>query len=253
MSLSNPNANGQANPSTRWFEWNGGQGVVNYYDSANKKTVSVPLPFTFILLDELATVRGWHDPSSSGIYANEVRDTRQDVLTVKAFKGGTLAEGLYRDIKDRVAASGGSFTTNCYLAFKEGGNLQMGTLRLKGAALGAWMEFRKQNRRTAYGKSIRIDGFTEGKKGSVTYRMPTFALGDISPETLALATELDKTLQEYLDGYLARAKQVLTEVLPQTPNPTAPEPWDGGPPIEAYAADALNQHGVDITDDDVPF
>ena len=130
----------------------------------------------------------------------------------------------------------------------------MGTLRLKGAALGAWMEFRKQNRRTAYGKSIRIDGFTEGKKGSVTYRMPTFALGDISPETLALATELDRTLQEFLDGYLSRAKQNLTEALPQTPStdPTAPEPWDDGPPIE----DAQKTHAGDsvyITDDDIPF
>jgi len=256
MSLSNTNENGQPNPSTRWFEWNGEQGVINYYDKEKKETVTVPLPFTFILLDELACVRGWHDASKSGIYSNEVKDTRTDALVVKAFKGGTLAEGIYRDIKDRVTSKeiGGSFTTNCYIAFKDG-NLWMGTLRLKGAALGAWMEFRKQNRKNVYGKAIRIDGFTEGKKGRITYRMPTFALHEISPETLTLATELDKTLQEFLDGYLSRTKPNLTEVTSQEPIRTdAPEPGDDGPvPVEAYADVEPNQHGVYITDEDVPF
>ena len=256
MSLSNPNENGQANPSTRWFEWHGEQGAINYYDKEKKENVSVPLPFTFILLDELATVRGWHDASSSGIYSNEVKDTRQDALVVKAFKGGTLAEGLYRDIRERVASVGGAFNAQCYIAFKDGANLVMGALRFKGAALSAWMEFRKQQRKNVYGKAIRIDGFTEGKKGRITYRMPTFALHEISPETLTLATELDKTLQEFLDGYLSRTKPNLAEVTSQEPaiQPDAPEPGDDGPvPVEAYADVEPNQHGVYITDEDVPF
>ena len=249
MSLSNPNENGNPNPSTRWFEWNGQHGVVNYYDKGTKKTISVPLPFTFILLDELATVRGWHDASSSGIYSNEVKDTRQDALIVKAFKGGTLAEGLYRDIKDRVNAVGGSFNTNCYIAFKDGASLGLGALRFKGASLGSWMEFRKQYRKEVYGKAVKIGGFTEGKKGSITYRMPTFALSEISPDTLALAIELDKTLQEFLDGYLSRTKPYLAEIESQSPapvlHPDAPEPGDDGPSVEAYES-------AGITDADLP-
>ena len=80
-------------------------------------------------------------------------------------------------------------------------------------------------------------------------------LKDNQPFTLEMANAGWRTLQEFLDGYLSRAKQNYTEALPQAPaaDPTAPEPWDDGPPIEAYAADALNQHGVDITDDDIPF
>ena len=72
-----------------------------------------------MLLDQLGGVRGWHEASESGIYSNEVKDTRQDMLVVKAFKGGILAEGIYKDIKDRVNALGGQFVANCYLAFKD--------------------------------------------------------------------------------------------------------------------------------------
>ncbi len=80
MSRSNPNENGNPNPSTRWFEWNGEHGLVRYYDKQAEQQVEVGDDFTFMLLDQLGTVKGWHDASDSGIYANEVKDTRQDVL-----------------------------------------------------------------------------------------------------------------------------------------------------------------------------
>jgi hypothetical protein len=247
MSLSNPHENGTPNPSTRWFEWNGEHGAVNYYDKESKKNVSVGIPFTFILLDELASVRGWHDPSSSGIYSNEVKDTRQDVLVVKAFKAGTLVEGIYRDIKDRVNTLGGSFTANCYLAFKnESGQLVIGTLRFKGAALGAWMEHRKQCRRDFYSKAIKITGFTEGKKGRIVYRVPTFAMIDIGAETMADAVELDKQLQEFLSGYLSRTKQDQVDIAKPKTNPDNNGYIDEEPPVDAY-------NDVQITDDDIPF
>ena len=101
MSRSNPQEH-LSNPAVRWFEWNGEKGVIRFYDKDAKTNVDVPLPFTFLLLDQLATVRGWHDASASGIYANEVRDTTKDTLVVKSFKGGTIAEGLYKDIKADV-------------------------------------------------------------------------------------------------------------------------------------------------------
>jgi len=216
MSLSNPHEKGQPNPSTRWLEWNGEHGTISYYDKDAKQNIPVQLPFTFILLDELGSVRGWHDASQSGIYSNEVKDTRQDALIVKAFKGGTLAEGVYRDIKDRVNSLGGSFNTNCYIAFKnENGDLHIGAIRFKGAALAGWMEFRKQHRSDFYSKAIKIDGFLEGKKGKVVYRIPQFAMTQISPQTIEAAVGLDKTLQEFLKGYLSRNKQDQTEIVSQ--------------------------------------
>ncbi len=207
MSRSNPNDNGTPNPAVRWFEWNGEQGVVRYYDKEAKKNVDVGADFRFMLLDQLGSVRGWHDSSESGIYSNEVRDTRQEPFIVKSFKGGTLAEGIYKDIKDRVTSVGGQFVANCYIAFKSDGEpLKIGSIRFKGAALSAWMEFCKAHRGVLYSKAIRINGFTEGKKGRITFRVPVLKVTEVSRETDAAAVALDKELQKFLSGYFKRTK-----------------------------------------------
>lgn len=230
MSRSNPTENAP-NPAVRWFAWHGEQGTVRYWDKDAKQNVDNALT-SFLLLDELATVRGWHDPSQSGIYANEVRDTRKDLLVVKAFKGGVLAEGLYADIKDRVGNLGGSFVANCYIAFKrDGGELAIGVLQFKGAALGAWMEFRKAHRAELYKKAVQITGFTEGKKGKVVFRVPTFALLDVSKATDEAATALDKELQAWLTAYLARNTHDQATAAPSVTTEIAPE-YDDSPVVD---------------------
>lgn len=207
MSRSNPTDN-SPNPATRWFEWDGSAGNIRYYDKATKANVTVPIPFTFMLLDQLATIKGWHDQSESGIFSNEVKDTRAEPFVVRAFQGGTLAEGFYKNIRDRVIALGGHFTTNCYIAYKvdSAGTLDIGSLQFKGAALSAWMEFTKNSRADLYKKAVRLDGRIEGKKGKIFFQTPTFGLIPISEEADKQATELDKVLQEYLKGYFGRTR-----------------------------------------------
>lgn len=206
MSRSNPTES-SSHPCTRWHEYDGANGNVRYYDRDSKTNVPVADGFRFILLDELAVVKGWHDASDSGITSNEVKRIDRDPITVKAFKGGVLAEGLYSKIRDRVVNLGGHYTANLYIAFKpDSGALAIGSLQLKGAALGAWMEFAKKNRGEIYKKSIVIRGSNEGKKGKVVFKTPIFHLTDISPETDAQAMALDKALQEYLTGYFGKSK-----------------------------------------------
>src|SRR3990167_6210789 len=154
MSRSNPTDN-SPHPCTRWIEWDGSNGEFRYYDKEQKTKVSLTDSLTFILLDQLATVKGWHDASDSGIFSNEVRDIRQDVLVVKSFKGGTLAEGTYKTIRDRIIAHGGHFTANLYASIKIGEELAIASVQFKGAALSAWMEFSKENRSELYKKAIR--------------------------------------------------------------------------------------------------
>jgi hypothetical protein len=244
LSRSNPSENTNPNPSTRWFEWNGEHGLIRYYDKETKKNIDVGSDFTFILLDQLGSVRGWHDASDSGIYSNEVKDTRQEVLVVKSFKGGTLAEGIYKDIKDRVNSVGGQFVANCYIAFKLDKTLAIGSLRLKGAALGSWMEFTKANRADLYKKAVKIHGFTEGKKGRITFRMPVLTLADISPTTDAQAIALDATLQEFFASYFQRTKREQVEVHDNHQDDSA----DGDAPYDDTDAPI-----TDLTDDDIPF
>lgn len=240
MSRSNPNVNAP-NPAVRWFEWNGEHGTVRYYDKTDKKNVEVPLPFTFLLFDELASVRGWHDASESGIYANEVRDTTKDVLVVKTFKGGTLAEGLYKAIKERVYTQGGQFVANCYVGVKLDVGLAICSLRFKGAALAAWMEFRRAHRSDLYDKAVRITGYTEGKKGRIVFRVPTFELKDVSAETNDQAIKLDKTLQDWLESYLQRKTH------DQAEEPADDEGDDDG------SQPSDDEYRAAITDNDIPF
>jgi hypothetical protein len=240
MSRSNPHENGTPNPAVRWFEWNGENGIVRYFDKDAKQNVDVGADFTFVLLDELGCVRGWHEPSQSGIYSNEVKDTRQDVLIVKSFKGGQLAEGLYKDIKDRVNTVGGQFNANCYIAFKNGGgDLSIGSLRFKGAALGTWMEFRKAHRSELYSKAVRIKGFTEGKKGRITFRMPILEIVDVSVADDRAAQRLDKQLQDYLAGYLKKTKRDQVDAAHVSDEDVAGSYDEQAPPP--------------LTDDDIPF
>jgi hypothetical protein len=243
MSWGNPHENAP-NPSTRWFEWNGEKGLVRYYDKEAKTNMDVALPFKFLLLDQLGSVRGWHELSKSGIHSNEVRDTRADILIVKAFKAGVLAQGIYRDIKDRVNAVGGSFNANCYIAFKNGNEMSIGSIRFKGAALGAWMEFTKAHRGELTKKAVVIHGTTEGKKGRIIYRMPAFTTADVAPEAARIATALDAELQAWLAGYLKRnlADRVAAPVA-HVPD----EDFGGEPPPDEYFQSSP------VTADDIPF
>jgi hypothetical protein len=248
MSRSNPHENGAANPAVRWFEWNGEKGLVRYYDKDAKQTVEVGSDFAFMLLDQLGSVRGWHDASDSGIYSNEVKDTRQDVLVVKAFKGGTIAEGIYKDIKDRVNSEGGQFVASCYIAFKNSGDkLAIGNIRFKGAALREWMEFTKAHRSDLYKKAIRINGSTEGKKGRVVFFVPVLTVKDISPDTDKAATALAGELQEFLAGYLKKNKRDQADAVARHVSDEEIGADDDIPPPSD------NDRMEPITDDDIPF
>jgi hypothetical protein len=261
MSRSNP-TDAVRNPSTRWFEWSGGHdgGFVRWYDKEAKVDVKVEPPFTFLLLDELSTVKGWHEASESGIYANEVRDTRQVVLVVKSFKGGELASGLYADIRDRVAAIGGYYCASLYVAFKDGADLRLGNLVLKGVAAGAWMEFKRNapTKKTPDGKSVRafyvdavrIASFEEGKKGKVVFRTPVFSLATVSEETNQQAAALDAELQGFLIEYLKRPKAEAAAKPQGVEEPATP-------PEQRAPEPALNGRAGTATDpafeDDIPF
>lgn len=254
MSRSNP-TDGAKNPSTRWFTWAGGgdQGYVEWYDKEAKENRKVEGAFTFLLLDELSTVKGWHEASESSIYANEVRDLRQETLLVRSFKGGELASGLYTDIRDKVVAKGGHYHGSIYIAYKDNEELKIGNLGLKGAALSAWMEFKKSapTKKDANGKSLKayfvdavtITGFIDGKKGGTKFRTPTFALKAVGEETNTRALALDAELQAFLSDYLKRPK---AEAAKPASNGD-PAPADEPPPPQSMP------RGFEDFEDDLPF
>ena len=240
MSRSNPTES-SPNPATSWLEWKGEAGELAYWDKQEQKRVAVPLPFTFLLLDRLGTVRGYSKNMQSGIYANEVRDTRMQPLVVKYFKGGKVAEGLWEQIKPIVKTAGGKFCSTCYIAAKAGKELVIAGLQLTGCALGPWFEFEKKHRKKVegadgkkvqelYAKAIVISKGKLQKSGKTEFYPPMFTVKDVTTETDEAARKLDEEVQAFLDEYFRRntSERAEPQDASEAPQPDAPQE----PPFE---------------------
>ena len=221
MSRSRPTAK---NPATRFLQWKGGAekisetvdgkkseryegGKLTWYDKEAQTDVEVNLPFSFLVLDTLHTITGYSESNRSGFWSNEVRNLKNEILVVKTKQGSgvrTVAKGTYDQIKDEVKSQGGKYTQSVYIAFKgDGGELQIGHIKISGAALTAWIEFQKKFDVNKCAVFITDEPKLE-KKGSNYYFSPVFDGQNVSDATEAEAQKLDEELQRYLDTYLSR-------------------------------------------------
>lgn len=201
MSLSRPNIK---NPAVRFMQWRGGEaggGKVQYYDKETEENVDVPLPFTFLVLDELNTISGFNDNEKSSYWSNEVRNLMTDEFTVRT-KSGVKARGKYAELGD-VKSRGAKYAKSVYIAYKdETGEMIISNLRLMGAALTAWIEFQKKFDVSKC--AVSITAAKKAKKGATTYFMPIFEGREMSDTTRNEAIRLDVQLQAYLDSYFVR-------------------------------------------------
>lgn len=203
-------AGGSKNPATKFLDWKSDQKGFSYYDKGSAKNVEVPLPFKFVFLDELSTVKGWNDASSSGIFANEVKYLSKEPMTVKAFKGGVLAQGLYNEIKDRVKNAGGHYSKSIYIMTEDGA---LANIQLKGSATQQWGEFVKANKNSITRNWVNVATATESKKGKVVFSVPNFTIGaDIEDEDANDADAKFDELEAYLKTYLAKVDVAELEV-----------------------------------------
>lgn len=201
MSLSNPTAK---NPATRFMRWRGGEdggGQVTYYDKEAAEEITVPLPFSFIVLDELSTVTGFNDSQQQGYWSNEVRNSNG--ILVARTKQGIQGRGTWQQLKE-LGLNGLKFAQSVYIAFKdETGELQIGNIKMAGAAMSAWIDFKKQFDISQCAVFI-TDEPKAAKKGSNRYFVPVFEGQNMSDATKAEAVKLDEDLQRYLNAYMAR-------------------------------------------------
>jgi hypothetical protein len=201
-------AGGSKNPATKFLDWKSDQKGFSYYDKGLGKNVEVPLPFKFVFLDELSTVKGWNDASSSGIFSNEVKYLSKEPMTVKAFKGGEIAKGLYNEIKERVKNAGGHYSKSIYIMLEDG---SLANIQLKGSATQQWGEFVKANRQSITRTWVNVATATESKKGKVVFSVPNFTIGaDIEDLDARDADAKFDELEAYLKTYLAKVD--ITEI-----------------------------------------
>ena len=199
----------QKNPSTKFLDWKSNDKQFSFYDREKEANLLVPLPFKFVVLDELHTVKGWDDASQSAIYSNEVKYISKQELTIKPFKGNEIAKGLYSLIKDKVRAAGGHYVKSIYIMTDSG---QLANIQLKGSSTQAWGEFTKANKSKLTENWIEVNSATEAKKGSVKYSTPNFTIGNaLNDKESKQADDNFDTLEAYLKQYLANNIEVVEE------------------------------------------
>ena len=213
------------NPSERFLRWDGEHGGFHYWDKSlgeKGERVKVGLPFEFVVLDILSTVKGFDDSNQSGYWSNEVRNISKDELVVRNSKG-ICAKGMYGEIiKD---LTGARYCQSVYVAYDDFvGGWKIGNIQMMGSALSAWIDYRKKGK--VFSGKIVINEMKDGKKGKTEYKIPVFTWAEIPQETDDTAKGLDVQLQDYLGKYIASRKNETVEEHPQeTPTPTdAPSP-----------------------------
>ncbi len=166
---------GAKSPVKKYLEWDSAERGFKYYDKESAKNVYVKAPLSFISLKEMATIRGFHEPSQSGIYSNELplQEFGTKELVVKTFKGNVLAKGIYKDIKATLASSGAKFGMAVYALLGE----DLVCITLKGSSFSAWYDFVADNRKSFLTNSIDILTVEDKKKGATKYTQPVFTLG----------------------------------------------------------------------------
>ena len=89
-------------PATKFLSWKSNDKAFSYYDKDTQENVAVNLPFRFLFLDQLQSVKGWSDALSGQIISNEVKTVSDQELNVVCYhknnKGEqtktTIAKGL---------------------------------------------------------------------------------------------------------------------------------------------------------------
>lgn len=245
---------GNASPIKRYLQFSGSTGVFSYYDREAKDRVELD-ELEIIVLDVRASVTGYNSTSKAQITSNLVAETGSEKLKVTSWKDGKstdIAEGLYKEIKDKVKSAGGKFTTNVICLCDVGFGQEICNLQFQGSSLNGWIKFVDTlDRDGEYDNVItvkcgalsKLDGkeFVEvtakeekalDAKLAKNPRAPRpiwfyvldFDTVELTEEQAELAGEQDEIVQNYFDGANPKTEESKEEATEDAPEaPTAPE------------------------------
>lgn len=217
MSRSNPSTGTErpTNPAVKFFEWDSESKQFKHYDKEKKENTLIPLPFSFLVLDTLATIKGWDNISNSGIYSNEIKNIKTDILTIRT-KNGVEATGFYNDIKGKVV--GAKYCQSIYIAYSENKVWQIANIQMKGSALSSWIEFCSPDKKSGLKRpnlntgAVKVSSSVESKIGKIVFNKPVFTYIESVPEEVQEKSRvLDIELQEYLQKYFSYTAPKETE------------------------------------------
>jgi hypothetical protein len=208
------------NPATKFIEWKSEKKHFQYFDKQAEKNIDIKLPFKFLVLDTLSTIKGYSDIDKSGFWSNEIRDIKHDELIVRT-KKGTCYKGLYDGLAGARDCTGSKYCQSVYIALKTKDGMEIANIQILGAALGQWIDFRKKN--NIMEGAIEVSEFESGKKGKTEYNMPVFKKIATTKESDEEAKKLDKILQEYLSLYFKKPQKEDVSLIEEIVSDQTPE------------------------------
>jgi hypothetical protein len=209
ISHTSEKSNSSNNPTKKYLDWKSNDKSFEFYDKEAGDKVKVELPLKFVFLQHYHTVKGWNDASQSGIWSNEVYYIGSEPMTVRAFKAGEIATGLYKDIKQDITNAGGKYHRSVYVMLEDG---TIANLSFKGAVVREWSDFFGDNQSLLDNQWIEVNTAKEQKKGSIKYSTPEFTLGkNLTAKESSMADETALELKVYLDEYFRKEEVIEAE------------------------------------------
>ena len=203
-----------SNPAKKFLNWKSNEKCFSFYDKESQQNVRVELPLKVLFLEHYHTVKGWNNASESGIFSNEVYSIGKEPLSVKSFKGGEIASGLYKEIKTEIKSEGAVYYRSIYVMTETG---ELINLQLKGSAVSNYSNFYNDNNHLLDNQWIEVNEFQEGKSGAVSYTVPVFKVGDfLTKEQNLKADDVVSVLQSYVNEYKEahNSTSVVDEITP---------------------------------------
>jgi len=114
---------------------------------------------------------------------------------------------IYEEVITNRSCNGAKYCQSVYIAERIDEKLVICNLQLVGAALSAWIDFRKKTK--VFDGAIVIEEQKEGKKGKTVYQIPVFRKIEVTPESDEEAKSLDKQLQDYLTIYFKKTGEAI--------------------------------------------
>lgn len=223
----------QLNPATKFINWKSNDKCFSYFDKNLAETlanegktkeeikelsqVKIPLPFKFLVLDELASVKGWSDSLNGQIISNEVKYISKEPLTIKCYhrnaKGESvsteIAKGIYKDVKEKVNSAGAKYHKSLYVMLEDG---TLANIKMKGAVVQQWGVFTQRTKNRLTEEWVIVEKHVDGKKGAVKFTTPDFKFErSISNSESEKADEVFDVLEAYLKTYLAKSEIVIEQ------------------------------------------
>jgi hypothetical protein len=205
MSFSNPKIK---NPATKFIEFKGDAGVFQYYDKEKEENIVLPFPIFFVVLDELHAVKGYNKFYKQGVFSNEVRNIKEELLSVRVFKSDIKLVGTWEKIKGEVERIQGHYSKSVYAGMiVKDTPMELVNFQFHGASRAPWFDYKgdKEN------LGVSITGIVEDSNGNVTFQRPMFKSIKLRDIDRKEATELDRKLQSYLKVYLQQKEEEIVD------------------------------------------